>query len=164
MNKVFAKSMILICGAALYFTAITYAQNGLVPYPEGFRKWAHVKSNVVEQGSKFFKKFGGINHVYANENALEGYSTGRFADGSVIVFDVFDLIEKDGNRTEGPRRFIQVMHKDSKLFPKTGGWGFEEFTGSSHIDRALTAEMAMQCFSCHAGQKERGYVFSKFRE
>lgn len=160
----FLKLVGIGCGAFLYFGSMGDAKDNLVPFPSEYRKWVHVRSAVVEPGSKFFKKFGGINHIYANEKALEGYSTGRFEDGSVIVFDVFDLTEKDGNRSEGSRRFIDVMHKDSKRFPNTGGWGFEEFTGSSHTERVLTPEKVMQCFACHASQKDRGYVFSKFRE
>ena len=164
MNKVLVKSTILACGAALYFAAIIHAQNGLVPYPKGYRKWVHVKSAIVEPGSPAFARYGGMHHVYANKKALDGFATGHFENGSVIVFDLFELIEKDGSRSEGSRRFIDVMHRDDKHFSNTGGWGFEEFTGGSPTERALDAKASMQCFSCHASQKDRGYVFSKFRE
>ena len=164
MHKLFAKMIIVVCAAALYFAAITYAQNDLVPYPEGYRKWTHVKSAIVGPGNRAFPKYGGMHHIYANQKALDGLATGKFENGSTIVFDLFELVDKDGARTEGSRRFIDVMHKDDRRFPNTGGWGFEEFMGNSRTERALDAKAAMTCFSCHASQKDRGYVFSKFRD
>ncbi|HKX83220.1 MAG TPA: cytochrome P460 family protein [Pyrinomonadaceae bacterium] len=165
MYRLFALSLIIACGAILYLAAMVYAQDvNLVPYPEGFRKWTHVKSAIVGPGNRAFPKYGGMHHIYANQKALEGFTTGNFKDGSVIVFDLFELIEKDGARIEGSRRFIDVMHKDDKRFANTGGWGFEEFTGSSHTERVLDEKAAMTCFSCHVSQRDHGYVFSKLRE
>ncbi|HZF40507.1 MAG TPA: cytochrome P460 family protein [Blastocatellia bacterium] len=138
--------------------------NDEVPYPAGYRTWTHVRSALVGPQSPAFENSGGIHHIYANEKAMEGYHTGRYPDGSVIVADFLETRENAGVTTEGPRRRIDVMVKDSKRNAATGGWGFEQFRGDSQTDRVVTAEIATKCFACHGKQKERDSVFSEFRK
>jgi hypothetical protein len=156
----------LIIGCGFLFIVVgSFAQTRqLVPYPENFRGWTHVKSAVVGPESQFFTKYGGIHHVYANPKALEGFRTGNYPDGSVIVFDLFDVTQDKGVTGEGSRKFIDVMHKDSKMFAKTGGWGFEEFWGGKPTERKLTEAQAIGCYNCHATQKDKGGVFSVMRD
>jgi hypothetical protein len=138
--------------------------NDAVPYPAGYRKWAHVRSALIGPKHPAFADSGGIHHIYANEKAMEGYRDGRFPDGSVLVADFLETRENEGVTTEGPRRRIDVMVKDSNRFAATGGWGFEQFRGDSQTDRLVTAENAAACFACHSKQKERDSVFSVFRK
>jgi len=138
--------------------------NETIPYPAGYRKWAHVMSALVGPKSPGFALHGGIHHIYANEKAMEGYKTGRFPDGSALVADFLETRESAGITTEGPRRRIDVMVKDSRRYPETGGWGFEQFRGDSQTDRMVTAQIATKCFACHAQQKDHDSVFSRFRE
>src|SRR6185369_5668699 len=86
-----------------------------------------------------FAANGGIHHIYANEKALEGYRTGRFPDGSALVADFLETRENTGITTEGARRRIDVMVKESKRYAATGGWGFEQFRGDSQTERLVTA-------------------------
>lgn len=134
-----------------------------VPYPTGYRQWAHVSSALVGPQAPGFAANGGIHHIYANENGLVGYRTGRFPDGSMLVADFLATKESAGITTEAARRRIDVMVKDSKRYVATGGWGFEQFKGDSQTERLMTAEGAAKCFACHAKQKETDAVFSKFR-
>ena len=103
-------------------------------------------------------------YIYANEKAMEGYRTGQFPEGSVIVFDLLETRENAGTTVEGPRKFIDLMTKESKRYPETGGWGFEEFVGDSQTDRALTSEAKVACYSCHTKRKSNDFVFSTFRK
>jgi hypothetical protein len=135
-----------------------------IAYPAGYRQWAHVKSALIGPASPLYKRYGGLHHIYANEKALQGYRGGRFEDGSVIVFDVLETQEATGITSEGARRFIDVMVKDSQRFADTGGWGFEEFQGDSQSDRVLTAQAKVACYNCHAQRKEQGFVFSSLRK
>ena len=150
---------ILTWGSSLYADP-----NNTVAYPSGYRKWAHVKSALVGPASPSFARYGGLHHIYANEKAMEGYRTGQFEDGSVIVFDLLEVRESAGVTAEGSRRFIDVIAKDSKRFAQTGGWGFEEFKGDSQSERVLTSEAQTACFNCHLQKKDRGFVFSAFRQ
>src|SRR5215470_452891 len=138
-----------------------------VPYPTGYRQWTHVKSTIIDPKSPLYGEIGGIQHIYANEKGMEGYRTGRFPEGSILVYD-FLKTEEDSNQAgithEGPRRFTSVMVKDSKRYAATGGWGFEEFRGDSQTDRMIGAEAPTKCYACHTSQKDRDYVFSEFRK
>lgn len=157
----YAKVLVIICGGFLYLAAISFAQTrSVVPYPAGFRNWTHIKTGFSAPAGPR----QGIHNIYANPQAMKGFRTGNFANGSIIVFDLLGTEVKDGVTSIGARRLVDVMHKDSKNFAKTGGWGFEEFRGESRTERVLDEAGAVSCFTCHAGQKERGYIFSSFRE
>jgi len=134
-----------------------------VPYPTGYRDWQHVKSMVIGEGHPLYEAFGGIHHIYANAKAKAGYAKGRFPDGSVIVFDLLEARGGDSAITEGPRKVLGVMHKDSKRWAATGGWGFEGFKGDSKTERAVGANAATACFGCHEPLKASDYVFSRMR-
>jgi len=159
--KLIALTAIAILTCNVYLSA---NPNDEVPYPTGYRQWVHVMSALVGPQSPAFAGNGGIHHIYANEKAMEGYRTGRFPDGSAIVADFLETRESAGITTEGPRRRIDVMVKESKRYAETGGWGFEQFKGDSQTDRMVTAEVAAKCFACHGKQKEHDSVFSKFRK
>jgi hypothetical protein len=131
-----------------------------VPYPAGFRRWAHVKSAVILEGHPTFKKYGGYHHIYANEKAMQGFTTGTFPEGSQIVFDVADMNTENNAIVEGNRKFIDVMYKDSR-FAETGGWGYDEFVEDSETRAKIDA---VACYTCHLSRQKQGYVFSSLRK
>ncbi|HKX28348.1 MAG TPA: cytochrome P460 family protein [Blastocatellia bacterium] len=136
-----------------------------VPYPSGYRDWTHVKSNLIGPTHSLYKEIGGYQHIYANQQGMEGYRTGRFPEGSILIYDFLEGREHpSGSTAEGPRRFTSVMVKDTKLYAATGGWGYEEFRGDSETDRMIAAAASTKCFACHTKQKESDYVFSKYRK
>ena len=135
-----------------------------VPYPSGYRDWQHVKSMIINPGHALYSSFGGIHHLYANDEAMQGYRDGRFPDGAVIVFDLLEAPARDHAITEGARKVVGVMHRDRKKFAATGGWGFEGFAGDSQTQRAVGANAATACFACHQSQRDRDYVFSAYRD
>jgi hypothetical protein len=135
-----------------------------VPYPEGYRQWAHVKSMVIQPGHALYEAFGGIHHLYANAKAMQGYQRGgKFPDGAVIVFDLLDARSADNSVQEGARKVVGVMHKDAKKYAATGGWGYEGFKGDSKTDRAVAGNAAAACHGCHQAQKDKDFVFSAWR-
>lgn len=133
-----------------------------VAYPDDYRIWVHVKSALVTSAHPAFPTEGGIHHIYANPKAAEGYRTGQFPNGSVIVYELLETHEKDGVITEGARRRIDVMVKDASRYESTGGWGFERFPGASQGERAVR-DAATMCFACHTHAEEHGFVFSRMR-
>ena len=48
-----------------------------VPYPTGYRDWSHIKSMVIEEGHPLFEAFGGIHHIYANDEVLAPVTVDR---------------------------------------------------------------------------------------
>ena len=134
-----------------------------VPYPAGYRSWMHVKSMTINPGHPLHEAFGGIHHLYANPKAIAGYKNGKFADGSVIVFDLLEAKAADNAVTEGARKVVGVMHRDAKRYAATGGWGYEGFKGDTR-ERAVTQAKAPEaCHGCHTQVKDRGFVFSALR-
>jgi hypothetical protein len=135
-----------------------------VPYPEGYRNWTHVKSMVIEKGHPLFDAFGGIHHIYANKQASQGYTSGKFPAGSVIVFDLLEAKRSDNAVQEGGRKVLGVMRKDPEKWKETGSWGFEGFKGDSKTERAVGKNAASACFQCHTSQKDKDFVFSTYRK
>ncbi len=152
--------------AALGIVAATaaLASEPEVPYPNGYRGWHHVRSMVISEGHPLFASFGGIHHIYANDKALKGYRSQQFPEGSVIIFDLLETVRADNALTEGQRKVVGVMHKDSKKFAATGGWGFEGFGGGDPTRRVVGPNAVSACFACHQPQKAQDYTFSRLRE
>jgi hypothetical protein len=133
-----------------------------VPYPEGYRHWTHVKSMVIEEGHPLFASFGGIHHIYVNPSALAGLKSGTYVDGAVFAFDLLEAKKEGGAEVEGARKVLGVMHKDATAFASTGGWGFAGFGGNTRDN--VVKDPVGGCFNCHAAQKDKGYVFTQWRD
>ncbi|MSQ59267.1 MAG: cytochrome C [Betaproteobacteria bacterium] len=128
---------------------VAAAEPAPVPYPEGWRDWRHVKSMVILPGHGLYEGLGGVHHIYANKKAMEGYKSGTFLDGAVIVVDFFVEVAKDNTVTEGERKMIAIAHKNAKKWKDTGGWGWEAFAGVDKNKRAVGANAATACYQCH---------------
>lgn len=140
------------------------AEAPAVDYPEGYRDWRHVKSMVIGPEHGLAEMFGGIHHLYANGQAMEGYRSGNFPDGAVIVFDLLEANAADHTVTEGSRKLIGVMQRDAARFASTGGWGFEGFKGDSRTERLVGDAAATACFACHQASAGADFVFSDARD
>ena len=141
----------LVCALALL-------ANSTVPFPAGYRTWTVTRSLVAKDGPN-----AGFHHYYANPQALEGFTSGKFHDGSVIVDERLEVDQNGGGSFEGKRISIAVMRKDSGRYSETGGWGFDAAAGDSQV-LAAPADMRAMCYACHAKQKDRDFVFSTFRK
>ncbi len=140
-----------------------------VPYPDGYRQWMHISSGVTlpEQGAansdskedKVPASHGVIHHIYANAAALEGYRTGHFPEGAVLVADWFFLEPRRASLVQGSRKSINVMVRDAR-YTETGGWGFEDFDQDSHTKRNIGPNAVQACFQCHRRAADRECVFS----
>ena len=133
-----------------------------VPFPDGYRSWQHVKSVVVGPEHQSYAAEGGkIYHFYANPQAVEGYSAGKFPNGSVLVRETLRTVAGEGaakgTLTEGERSALDVMIKDDRLFAATSGWGFETFDTKKG---RLAEKDRAQCYACHSSQKDRDLVFT----
>jgi len=151
--------------AVLIVSFALSAQTDETPsFPKEFRRWAHVKSVLVGPQSSAFATDGGIHHIYANDKALEGYDSGKFPDGSVIVYDLLETSEVAGNTIEGQTRRVDVMVKQNDRYVSTCGWEFMSFSGNDQTNGKLTAARQATCAGCHAHRKDHDSVFSEFRK
>ena len=164
--KKFVTLFIVLSTPILVFTSFREQPQAdyQVPYPHEYRDWTHVKSKVAGPSSIEFKVNGGLNHTYANEKAMQGYRSGKFPEGSILVFDVM-LVREDSltkATVEWKRKRIDVMVKDSIKYALTGGWGYGQFKEDSEIGEVLSIDTKSRCFACHTSQKD--YVFSEYRK
>ncbi len=154
--------------AACVAFLLTFAVSALtvpdtvIAFPADYREFTHVKSTLVGVESPAFATSGGYHHFYANDLAMHGYRTGTFPDGSILVDDGLEAVDKGGVMREGARKRVAVMVKDSSRFSTTGNWGFEVFPGDTR-KASLSSDGRAACLSCH--QKAGGdLVYGAFRK
>jgi hypothetical protein len=162
MKKVIVVSFLSLIVVMIYsFTTTETKLPENILIPEGYRNWTHVKTAV---NNPSFAAHSGFHHIYANPKAIDGYKTGKFADGSIIVFDVLQSVpQKNGDIYEGKRKLIDIMVKNSAQFSETGGWGYEEYNYSDSLKTTALHPAKNQCFDCHNSRKEKDFVFSDYR-
>lgn len=153
----------LLLGLGVGPVAAADADPAGVGFPQGYRDWTHVKSMVINAGHPLYEAVGGIHSIYGNPEAIGAYQSGKkFPDGSVIVFDLFEAVDKDNAIAEGNRKAVIVMQKDGGKFTTTDGWGYQVFdaTGKGTLD----AKAATECHACHTQVKQEDFVFSAWRD
>jgi len=77
------------------------------------------------------------------------------------VDDIHAFTLASGVYSEGSRKALSVMVKDSKTYMATGGWGFQLWAAGDAAKPVVT-DAATQCFACHTPQKDHDYVFSTY--
>jgi hypothetical protein len=151
--------IVRLAGLLSVALGIMAGEDATVPYPVQYRKWAVTRSLVAGPESPA----AGFHHYYANDKALEGFTTGKFPDGSVIVDERLEVDHRKADSFEGKRISVSVMTKDGRRYAETGGWGFDMALGDSQA-LAAAAETRGACYSCHLKQREHDFVFSAFRK
>jgi hypothetical protein len=135
-----------------------------VNFPEGYREWHYVKGHLIGPKHPAAPRYSGFNAYYANDQALEGYKTDIWPDGSSVIVEVRESLEQDGNYAQGKVKFIDVMVKDSKKYASSGGWGFEKFMEADKTKPFLDDAGRNKCFSCHNGSAGERMVISTYKD
>ena len=138
---------------------------GITPLADSapdYRAWQHVKSMIIQPDHPIADTFGGIHHVYANPEAMQGLTQGRYPTGAVFVFDLIDYATDDNTIVETDRKRLDVMRYDPQRFASTGGWEFSSYLPQSPYLR-VDQDVVSNCFGCHKAQQHADYVFSKYR-
>jgi hypothetical protein len=132
----------------------------------GYEDWSVVSSARTEEVLKV---------IVANPAMIKAYKAGvpgnsqLFPEGSMIV----KLQWKPKKSTEAPFAvdvpdvFKQafVMEKDSKRFPKTGGWGYAVFNYDAASNK-FTADLTAHADcgnTCHVAVKAKDYIFHPYQ-
>ena len=150
--------MLLATATFLSLSALYVAES--VQYPDDFRRWVHVGTGVIlPGGNPQLKSEEGMHHIFANEKAVDGYSSGDFPDRSIIVYELREAQQKSGVIFEGDRKRVDLMIKDSSL-KSTGGWRFERFWGNDRSQNAVP-DSGTSCFQCHSQANAHGFVFNQ---
>jgi hypothetical protein len=138
----------------------------------GYEDWSVVSSARTEDvlSNEILKV------IVANPKMINAYKAGvpgnsqPFPDGSMIV----KLQWKPKKSTEAPfvvdvpDVFKQafVMQKDSKRFPKTGGWGYAVFNYEAASDKFTADPKSLSdCgHACHVAVKAKDYIFHPYEK
>jgi hypothetical protein len=134
---------------------------------KGYEDWADVSSARTDEILKV---------IVANPTMIKAFKAGvpgngqSFPDGSMIV----KLQWKHKKSTEAPfvvevpDVFSQafVMEKDSKRFPKSGGWGYAVFNYDAASDKfSPDPKSFSDCgYACHTPVKAKDYIFHPYQK
>ena len=133
----------------------------------GYEDWADVSSSRTDDRLKV---------IVANPTMIKAFKAGisgsgqPFPDGSMIV----KLQWTQKKSTEAPFvvdvpdvfRGVFVMEKDSKRFPKSGGWGYAVFNYDAASDTFTPdAKSPSDCGNaCHTAVKAKDYIFHPYQK
>src|SRR6266478_3313669 len=172
------KSLLRIATAAAVLTALgmaVYAQDKYalnspsgIAFSDfkGYEDWALFSSARTGEELKV---------IVANPTMIEAYRAGvpdngqPFPDGSKIV----KLQWKPKKSTEAP--FVVdvpdvvtqafVIEKDSKRFPKSGGWGYALFNYEAASDKFTADPSPSDCgHACHVAVKAKDHIFHPYQK
>ena len=133
----------------------------------GYEDWADVSSAHTDERLKV---------IVGNPTMIKAFKAGiplngqPFPDGSMIV----KLQWTPKKSTEAP--FVVdvpdvfkeafVMEKDSKRFPKSGGWGYAVFNYDAASDKFTPdPKSPSDCgFACHTPVKAKDYIFHPYQK
>ena len=132
----------------------------------GYENWAVVSIARTDEVLKV---------IVANPAMIAAYRAGvpgngqPFPEGSRIA----KLQWKPKKSTEAPfvvdvpDVFVQafLMEKDSKRFPKTGGWGYAVFNYEAASDKFTADPSPADCgHMCHVAVKAKDYIFHPYQK
>jgi hypothetical protein len=133
----------------------------------GYEDWAVVSSARTDEVLKV---------IVGNPKMIKAYKSGipgngqPFPDGSMVA----KLQWKPKKSTEAqfavdvPDVFVQafLMEKDSKRFPKSGGWGYAVFNYDAASDKFTPdAKSLSDCGNaCHTVVKAKDYIFHPYQK
>jgi hypothetical protein len=134
---------------------------------KGYEDWAVVSSARTDEVLKV---------IVANPKMIKAYKAGTpvngqpFPEGSMIV----KLQWKPKKSTDAPfvvdvpdvYKQAFVMEKNSKRFPKTGGWGYAVFNYDAASDKfTADATSFSDCGNtCHTAVKAKDYIFHPYQK
>src|SRR5277367_4040067 len=132
----------------------------------GYEDWSVVSSARTDERLKV---------IVANPAMIKAYKAGTpgkgqaFPDGSMAV----KLQWKQKKSTEAPfvvevpDVFVEafVMEKDSKRFPKSGGWGYALFNYDAASGKFTADPSPVDCGNtCHTAVKAKDYIFHPYEK
>jgi cytochrome P460 len=171
-NKVaIAMAALAIFGAAVGAAEDKYSLTspGGIAFADfrGYEDWSVVSAARTDEVLKVIVGNHAMINAYKAGVPLNGQA---FPEGSRVV----KLQWKPKKSTEAqfavdvPDVFKQafVMEKDSKRFPKTGGWGYAVFNYDAATDKftADATSLADCGNSCHVAVKAKDYIFHPYQK
>ena len=131
-----------------------------VTVPIGYRQWQLIAP--AQEADPLDE----LRAVLGNPKAVNAYQEGTipFPEGTVLAKLAWKRVQSTEFETAsipGASTTLQIMIKDSKKYPATGGWGFGRFVNGKPTDEA----QHQTCFACHqALVKQHDFVFTRLTQ
>jgi cytochrome P460 len=128
-----------------------------VRIPDGYRQWELIAPS--EEAAPLNE----LRAVLGNAVAIKAYREGTlpFPDGTILAKLAWKHVQSsefEPASVPGAATTVQIMVKDSKKYPATGGWGFGRFINGKPVDEA----QHQTCFACHEARvKGHDFVFTR---
>ena len=133
---------------------------------KGYEDWSVVSSARTDEVLKV---------IVANPIMIKAYKSGvpgngkPFPEGSKIAKLQWSFTKSTEATfaVDVPKAFTQafVIEKDSKRFPKTGGWGYALFNYDSASDKFTADPSPSDCgHACHVAVKAKDYIFHPYQK
>jgi len=129
-----------------------------VTIPEGYRQWELIGP------AQEAEPLNELRAVLGNPTAIKAYQDGTlpFPDGTILVKLAWKHVQStefEPASVPGAATTVQIMVKDSKRYPDSGGWGFGRFINGKPVDEA----QHQTCFACHEARvKGHDFVFTRW--
>ena len=147
--------------------APTYAENGDLLPPSGYREWIYLTSSIDMSYSPKAMDMQGqsmFDNVFVNPAAYRGFvATGTWPDKTVMVLEVRGAKTKGSINQRGHFQDTAIMGfeihvKDQARFP--GTWAFFEF--DSPDKNGTLVPQGAPCYTCHAAHAGVDTTFVQF--
>jgi hypothetical protein len=128
-----------------------------ITIPTGYRAWQLVSVHATQ---------GQLKSIWGNSTAIAAYRDAAlpFPDGTVLVKQTWHAVSLNSSPSAlvpGAPVHLQVMIKNSKKWPNTGGWGFGEWVDGKPTGTARH-ESCFVCHSINAVARSHDFVFTTF--
>lgn len=134
--------------------------------PTGYREWKLI--SVAHEGGAL----NDLRAILGNDIAYRAYVDGTipFPDGAMIARvawrytpsarndSVLRVLGDSESFVAGARTTVQIIEKDARQWPATGGWGFGQFSPGSGENEAVEA----RCYGCHLQVDGHDHVFTSY--
>ena len=152
-------SLLLAGSPTLMAGDVQPAPNG-IELPQGYRDWKVIASSHRVDNNT-------LRIILGNDIAVAAARSGAtrpWPDGAILGKLVWkDATHEAWEKAIVPGEFVhaEVMLKDSRQWPDTGGWGFARWKGMDQQPYGKDAAFVQECFGCHTPVKENDYVFTR---
>jgi hypothetical protein len=162
----------------------SYASNGKLELPGGYRTWVFVGANLSPEYKTAADRTTAsppeqrkaqpndqFHHIYINpESYAEFRKSGRFPDPTMLVLEIFRSETRDakgvlsGGQVEGERTGLSIAVKDGH---RPGGgvpWAYYSFDvkGNPRPVKPASAHADKDCYACHLEHASQDNVWVQF--
>ena len=161
MSKIFltlVTSGLLLFNSNLFAGDVQPAPNG-IEIPDNYKDW-----KVISQSHRIDNNT--LRIILGNDKAIAAARTGKtnpWPNGAILAKLVWkQKNDENWDKAIVPGKFVhaEFMHKDSKKYASTGGWGYARWLGMEQKPYGKDKQFTQECFACHTPVKGRDYVFT----